>query len=155
LANCARRPDTVAQDFVDLKPRLTAIRSERGERVANILLMDSQPYMADLISEGLIQQGHHITLVKDHDALILQLEEGIPDLLIIDLNAPDGYEWLNEIKRYESRIPVLVVTAFDSLMKDPLPGRSECCVILDGPMRELKERVLEALETHQAAGPFS
>lgn len=123
--------------------------------MANILLMDNQPDMADLISEGLVQQGHEITRVRDHDGLILQLEEEVPDLLIIDLNALDGWEWLHEIKPYEDRIPVLVVTAFDSLRKNPLGGKADCCVIRDVAMKELKRKVLEVLETRPAAGALS
>lgn len=123
--------------------------------MSNILLMDSQPYMAELISERLLQQGHHITLVRDQDSLILHLEESPPDLLIIDLNALDGWELLHEIKRYENRIPVLVVTAFDSFMKDPLAGSSDCCVIKDGAMKELKNKVQSVLGNQIANSSLS
>lgn len=115
--------------------------------MANILLMESQPYMGEFISEMLGQQGHEIIRVKDPDSLAVELEEICPDLVIIDLNGLDGWNLLNEVKRHEKRIPVLVVTAFDSFTKDPWAGKVECLVIKDVTMNALKERVSEILES--------
>lgn len=113
--------------------------------MANILLMDNQPYMAEFISEGLREQGHQVIHAADPDCLILHLEEAAPDLLILDLNGLDGWDLLHEVKRFEWRIPVLVVTAFDSFMKDPRAGRADCCLIKDVALQALKKKIVEIL----------
>lgn len=111
--------------------------------MANILLMDNQPYMADFISEGLREEGHRVVHAKDPDSLILQMEEAAPDLMILDLNGLDGWDLLYEIKRFERRIPVLVVTAFDSFMKDPRADQADCCVIKDVALQALKKKIID------------
>lgn len=113
--------------------------------MANILLMDNQPYMAEFISEGLREEGHRVIHVSDPDCLNLQMEEAGPDMLILDLNGIDGWDLLCQIRKFEQQIPVLVVTAFDSFMKDPRAGQADCCVIRDAALQALKKKVVEIL----------
>lgn len=113
--------------------------------MANILLIDNQPYMAEFIAEGLREEGHRVVHVSDPDCLNLQMEEADPDMLILDLNGIDGWDLLCRMKAFEDQLPVLVVTAFDSFMKDPRADRADCCLIKDAALRALKKKVVEIL----------
>jgi len=115
--------------------------------MANILLVDDQPYMGEFLAEELSDMGHTLRWINDGDTLIIEIEETGPDLILLDLYI-DGFEgWglLDRIKRYDGRIPVIILTAYDSFSDDPRLSHAQGYVIKDFDTGRLKEKINEVL----------
>jgi len=115
--------------------------------MANILLVDDQPYMGEFLAEELADMGHRLKWVGDGDSLILDLDEVRPDLVLLDLciNGFEGWDLLKQIKRYDKRIPVIILTAYDSFSGDPRLSQADGYVIKDFVTDTLKEKIAETL----------
>lgn len=115
--------------------------------MANIFVIDDQPYMKELIEGELADEGHHITCIKDSEYVMCHIEESRPDLILLDLylNGFEGWELLNEIKGHDPTVPVLIVTAYDTFFDDPRLARADGYVIKSINTNELKEKIHEKL----------
>jgi len=129
--------------------------------MANILLVDDQPHMGEFLSEELADMGHNLKWVGDGDSLMLEIEETSPDLILLDLyiNGFEGWSLLDRIKRHNSRIPVIILTAYDSFSGDTRLGSAQGYVIKDFVTDKLKGKIAEVLRpsatpTQQATGRF-
>ena len=65
------------------------------------------------LSRGLEADGYRVRLALDGAAAVDAFREDLPDLTILDLNMPvkDGEQVLNEVRRMDTDLPVLVLTA--------------------------------------------
>jgi DNA-binding response OmpR family regulator len=117
--------------------------------MANILLLDDQPYMGEFLSEELSEEGHSLTCMADADWLLSYLEDETPDLILLDLYL-DGFEGLNllEIIKHGkcSSVPVLILTAYDSFRDDPRVSLAQGYIIKDICTENLKKKISEVLE---------
>ena len=117
--------------------------------MANILLLDDQPYMGEFLSEELSEQGHSLTCMADADSLLLYLEDETPDLILLDLYL-DGFEGLDLLKTIKngkrSSVPVVILTAYDSFQNDPRVSLAQGYIIKDIYTKNLKDKISEVLE---------
>lgn len=84
-----------------------------------ILLAEDEKPLADWLVRALGQSGFVVDWV-DHGRLVLQqLQATRYDALVLDLGLPGmgGHEILAQLRLADSRVPVLVLTARDSLME--------------------------------------
>jgi two-component system response regulator (stage 0 sporulation protein F) len=121
--------------------------------VANILLVDDQPYMGEFLAEELSGMGHSLKQVVDGDSLFFELEEASPDLVLLDLyiNDFDGWALLDEIKTHDRRIPVIILTAYDSFSNDPRLSLTQGYVIKEFVTDKLKSKIAEVLALSEPA----
>jgi two-component system response regulator (stage 0 sporulation protein F) len=121
--------------------------------MANILLVDDQPYMGEFLAEELSGMGHSLKQVGDGDSLFLELEEASPDLVLLDLyiNDFDGWALLDEIKTHDRRIPVIILTAYDSFSNDPRLSLTQGYVIKEFVTDKLKSKIAEVLALSEPA----
>jgi len=85
--------------------------------VARILIVEDEERIASFLAKGLRAEGHVTTVVRDgHDGLDGALS-GDHDLIILDIGLPglDGFEVLDQLRSQGSRVPVIVLTARDSV----------------------------------------
>ena len=85
--------------------------------MARILIVEDEARIASFIAKGLAADGYTTSTVGDgHTALDLALS-GDFDLVILDIGLPgmDGYEVLEQMRSAGSRLPVIVLTARDSV----------------------------------------
>jgi two-component system copper resistance phosphate regulon response regulator CusR len=85
--------------------------------VNRILIAEDEPRIASFLEKGLGANGFTTSIAEDgHDALTRALS-GEFDLLILDIGLPgmDGFSVLRELRRYKSRIPVIILTARDAV----------------------------------------
>jgi DNA-binding response OmpR family regulator len=85
--------------------------------VARILIVEDEARIASFIAKGLTADGYTTSTVGDgHTALDFALS-GDFDLVILDIGLPgmDGYEVLEQMRSAGSRLPVIVLTARDSV----------------------------------------
>jgi DNA-binding response OmpR family regulator len=115
--------------------------------MANILLVDDQPYMREFLAEGMTAMGHTLKWVSNGDSLVLELEEACPDLVLLDpyINGLEGWSLLDQIKRHDWRIPVIILTACDVFSDDPRLSRAQGYVIKDFVTSKLKSKIAEVL----------
>ncbi|HEY0774797.1 MAG TPA: response regulator transcription factor [Nocardioidaceae bacterium] len=85
--------------------------------MARILIVEDEARIASFIAKGLAADGFTTSTAGDgHTALDLALS-GDFDLVILDLGLPgmDGYDVLEQMRSAGSRLPVIVLTARDSV----------------------------------------
>lgn len=86
---------------------------------ARLLLVQSEPVLAELASFRLELLGYQITPAASGAEALSKVQEALPDLLIIDTTLPegDGLEWLSRLRGEFSadQLPVLVFSLDPSL----------------------------------------
>jgi two-component system, cell cycle response regulator DivK len=95
-----------------------------------ILLIEDNPMNAKLASVILRTSGYTVSTASDATEAERSLEEGLPDLILMDLGLPgkDGYTLTREIRRRPetAHIPVLAVTSF-AMKGDERKAREAGC----------------------------
>ncbi|MBS1858336.1 MAG: response regulator transcription factor [Acidobacteria bacterium] len=81
-----------------------------------ILLVEDERRMADLLRQGLSEEGHAVTTLGDGRAALSAAECGGFDLLILDVMLPGltGLEIARRLRAGRDRTPILMLTARDS-----------------------------------------
>jgi DNA-binding response OmpR family regulator len=85
--------------------------------MARILIVEDEHRIASFISKGLRADGHHTAIAADGDSGLDEALSGGFDLAILDIGIPgkDGFQLLDELRSQGSRLPVIVLTARDSV----------------------------------------
>ena len=78
-----------------------------------LLVAEDDRALGMFLSRGLEADGYRVRLALDGAAAVDAFREDLPDLTILDLNMPvkDGEQVLNEVRRMDTDLPVLVLTA--------------------------------------------
>ncbi len=90
---------------------------EGDPAVARILIVEDEAKIASFVSKGLGAEGHQTTVCGDgREGLDHALSGGF-DLMVLDIGLPslDGYAVLDQLRSQGSRMPVIVLTARDSV----------------------------------------
>ena len=85
--------------------------------MARILIVEDEQRIASFVAKGLRSDGHLTTCVADgHEGLDHALS-GDFDLVVLDIGLPgiDGFEVLDQLRSQGSTVPVIVLTARDSV----------------------------------------
>jgi len=82
-----------------------------------LLLVEDDRMIGTAVQRGLRQGGYAADWVQDGRAAELALADQAYDLVLLDLGLPrkDGFELLESLRRQGNRIPVLIVTARDTV----------------------------------------
>jgi DNA-binding response OmpR family regulator len=81
-----------------------------------ILVVEDERRMADLLRQGLVEEGHTVTVAIDGNEGMSFAETGSFDLLILDVMLPvkSGFEIAREVRARRDRTPILMLTARDA-----------------------------------------
>ena len=116
--------------------------------MASILIVDDQPYIQDFFSHELMDEGYKVVSTGDAESVKVYLETSKPDLVLLDLylNGFEGWKLLNDIKRKDPFLPVLIVTAYDTYIDDPRVSRADGYFVKSfGHFDELKQKIANVL----------
>jgi two-component system response regulator (stage 0 sporulation protein F) len=116
--------------------------------VSSILIVDDQPHMRALLSEELKDMGCEVESVDNVESVRRCFEDSSPDLVLLDLYLKgfDGWEVLHDIKRWRPRVPVLIVTAYDSFTNDPRASQADGYVVKSFThLDKLKQKIADLL----------
>ena len=82
-----------------------------------LLLVEDDPMIGASIQRGLRQESYTVDWVRDGAAAELALADGVHEMLLLDLGLPrkSGLELLAGLRRRGVALPVLVITARDSV----------------------------------------
>jgi DNA-binding response OmpR family regulator len=85
--------------------------------VARILIVEDEERIASFVAKGLAADGHRPTVVGDGRVGLDRALSGDFDLMVLDIGLPsmDGFEVLDQLRSQGSRLPVIVLTARDSV----------------------------------------
>ena len=85
--------------------------------MARILIVEDEERIASFVSKGLAADGHRTTAVADGRLGLDHALSGEFDLMVLDIGLPGlgGYEVLDQLRSQGSRLPVIVLTARDSV----------------------------------------
>jgi two-component system, OmpR family, response regulator len=85
--------------------------------IMRILIAEDDNLLADALTQSLRQSGYAVDAVSDGQAADTVLRSQEFDLLILDLGLPrlSGLEVLQKLRAQNSRLPVLILTAADSV----------------------------------------
>jgi two-component system, OmpR family, copper resistance phosphate regulon response regulator CusR len=91
--------------------------------MSRILIAEDEARIASFIEKGLRANGFATTVASDGHEAVALAGSGSFDLLILDLGLPgrDGFDVLGELRGRGSKLPVVILTARDSV-RDTVAG---------------------------------
>ncbi|WP_067433786.1 response regulator transcription factor [Nocardioides jensenii] len=124
--------------------------------MARILIVEDEARIASFVAKGLTAEGHQATVAEDGPTgLDLALGDDF-DLVVLDIGLPglDGFEVLDQLRSQGSRVPVIVLTARDSVTDTVNALESGADDYMPKPFRfaELLARVRLRLRQHDDSG---
>ncbi len=126
--------------------------------MARILIVEDEERIASFVAKGLRAQGHQTTVAADGMTGLDHALSGEFDLLVLDIGLPrlDGFDLLDQLRAQGSRMPVIVLTARDSVTDtvSALEGGADDYMAKPFRFAELSARVKLRLrqQTGTAAG---
>src|SRR5579862_6844354 len=103
-----------------------------------LLIIDDNAIVREGVAFLLREAGYSVVTAKDGQAAIAQLQDGLPDLILLDMLMPgemDGWRFLEDVKRQARTkpVPILVTTGTDSLTPEWAAAQG-CAGILHKPV---------------------
>ena len=85
--------------------------------MSRILVAEDEARIASFIAKGLTASGLQSTVVEDGPTAMAMALTGEFDLLVLDIGLPgmDGFQVLSRIRESGSTLPVIILTARDSV----------------------------------------
>ena len=88
-----------------------------------VLLVEDDELLGSAVQEGLEQSGYMVDWLRDGGQAASALQDEEPDILVLDLGLPgkEGLTVLKELRARDSSLPVLILTARDTV-EDRIAG---------------------------------
>src|SRR5499426_1609201 len=85
--------------------------------MSTILIVEDEPKMRRLLEISLGEEGHTVHTAQDAETGLKWFQREAIDLILTDLNLPgmNGLEFLQEAKRWNASVPVVVMTAYGTV----------------------------------------
>jgi DNA-binding response OmpR family regulator len=127
--------------------------------VAAILIAEDEPRIASFVDKGLRASGHSTLVAGNGREALEHAASGQFDLLILDIGLPgmDGFAVLEALRGQGSKLPVIILTARDSVTDTVagLEGGADDYVAKPFRFEELLARVRIRLREPGQGGPVS
>jgi DNA-binding response OmpR family regulator len=83
----------------------------------HILLIEDEIKIADSLSTALTEEGYAVAIAHDGNEGLQLFTKNNYDLIILDISLPgmDGYELCKRIRQTNTHVPVIMLTAFNSI----------------------------------------
>lgn len=91
--------------------------------MSHILIAEDNPQIASFIDKGLRAAGYQTEIAADGKTALLLASHGGFDLVVLDIGLPqmDGFEVLEQLRGQGNPVPVIILTARDSV-RDTVTG---------------------------------
>ncbi|MEW6618990.1 MAG: response regulator [bacterium] len=114
-----------------------------------ILIGEDNKLIRVALIQTLKREDFEFLEVEDGKQVLQKFEEYQPDLLILDIKMPeiDGIEVLKKIRAVNQQLPIMIITAYKGLEKDPeiVLGNISAFLIKPIDIEVLKAKVMEIL----------
>jgi len=104
--------------FSDTSARAALPRLTRADgSPLRVLVVDDEPNLAELLTSALRYEGWDVSTALDGQSAVRLARETLPDVIVLDimLGDIDGIEVLRRIRQQQDGVPVLFLTARDSV----------------------------------------
>src|SRR5512136_2126532 len=119
-----------------------------------ILIVEDEEQIASFLRRGLASEGYEVDTAADGTAALAKARDARPDLVVLDLMLPgmDGLEVCRRLRTAHSSLPILILTARDSVSDrvQGLDAGSDDYMVKPFALAELLARVRALL---RRAGP--
>lgn len=84
---------------------------------ASIYVADDEPVLLNALVKRLSQSQHQVKAFKSGDELLAAVEQGLPDLILLDLKMPgrSGIEILEALRKKYQDAMVVILTAYGTV----------------------------------------
>jgi two-component system response regulator (stage 0 sporulation protein F) len=112
-----------------------------------ILLVDDEESIHLLYREELEEEGYSVHSALSGEDALQKIQIVSPDLVILDINMPgmNGIEVLRQIKERNSKLPVIICTAYHEFKQDLGAWASDDFIIKSSDLDNLKVTVHQHL----------
>lgn len=95
-------------------------------RSAKLLVVDDEPFIADLLRSSLTLAGFEVVTAGSGAAALIVAEQHRPDLVVLDVGLPDldGFEVCRQLRAEGRSLPVVFLTARDAT-EDKVKGLTQ------------------------------
>ena len=85
-----------------------------------ILIVEDEPDLLELYKKEMQDEGYEVLTALDGETALDLVKKQLPDLVILDIRIRkmDGLKVLQEIKRFNKDIPVILNSAYDTFKSD-------------------------------------
>jgi len=121
-----------------------------------VLIVEDSQRMARSLKKGLTEECYAVDVEADGAAGVQMAKGGEYDIILLDVNLPgmDGFTFVKELRRARSDVPVIMVTARDSIQDriEGLDGGADDYLIKPFSFEELLARMRALLRRPGARG---
>lgn len=112
-----------------------------------VLIVDDDDNIRMLYKEELEEEGYEVFLAQSGEEALRLFGEIKPDIVTLDIRMPgeDGIEILRKMKEFNSKLPVIMCTAYD-YRDDFNVWASDAYVVKSSNLDELKESIKKCLK---------
>ena len=122
-----------------------------------VLVVDDEPAVRDALRRALESEGYRVELAEDGADALARVAAAEPDAIVLDILMPnvDGLTVCRRLRDQGSRVPVLMLTARDSVgdRVTGLDAGADDYLVKPFALEELLARVRALLRRSDAAGP--
>ena len=113
-----------------------------------ILVVEDEEGLRLFYEEELKAEGYEVITARNGKEAIKQVEEGSPDLIILDIVMPvmDGMEALSRILRKDRKIPIILNSSYTGYREDFMSWAADAYVTKSTDLTELKNKIQELLK---------
>lgn len=81
-----------------------------------VLAVDDEPTTLDIIVQVVTEMGYQVETAKNGRVALDLIRDHRPDLVLTDIFMPqmNGLELLREIRLFDQKLPVILITGFDT-----------------------------------------
>ncbi len=117
-----------------------------------ILVVEDEEGLRLLYEEELESEGYEVLTARNGKEAIQQLEQGRPDLIILDIVMPvmDGMEALGRIVGKDRKIPIILNSSYPGYRQDFMSWAADAYVTKSTDLGELKDKIRKLLEKGKA-----
>ncbi|AQT78682.1 DNA-binding response regulator [Mycolicibacterium litorale] len=125
--------------------------------MARILIAEDEPRISSFINKGLSANGFAVSVVSDGITAFDYASTGEFDMMILDIGLPgmDGFEVLRKMRAANNPLPVIILTARDSVQDtvSGLEGGADDYMAKPFRFEELLARIRVRLNTERTPEP--
>ena len=117
---------------------------------ALILVVDDDARIRTLVRTILAKDGHEVVEAADADEALVQLDNTLPDLMLVDMKMPrmDGMTLIREARKREPCLSVVMMTGYGTISTAVQAMKRGACDFVEKPVRaeRLRSVISSALE---------